>query len=229
MKTRCLLASLILMLPLVALAQNADFQVSTDNRSFLKDGVGDSGWKRVSVWKASADSPAARFEVLIECRAGQVFFDEARVAITHKSNLEAGHPRPLVKGPFAAPDDWQEWTGSTEATFAFGAEPPVALNLPMHEITETVGAPAGAMNASAIRLNPAPSRPRKVHVYSGPAKAVSRLIVGQLAISNKGAGVREKFALSLVSQAGRPYDLSFDLTGLERSLAVSIHKQCGNP
>lgn len=231
---RKLTLGLALLCSAVAVSAQSNYSVATDSAGFLRTERGQP-WTRMVVAVRATDTDFAALEVAIECsrESKQVFIDELRVMLSHKSAATptADMPTPATMGQIPLSDeDWETWKGSTKITLRVGSTDTEGVNAPIRDVVEIVGgSKQSVVSATAIRLNPLPARPREVTVVTGPSKAIASSASKLLAKSLNVAGPLSSVAINFVSGVGRPVSATFDVALMERNVAVALNRYCGTP
>lgn len=210
----------------------APFTVKTDTFGFMK--TNEVPWKRVSISKSSNESTSVNFELILECPGDgqQVYFDEANIGLIYKSTASPNADAPSIfkkDGYASSVPDWRTWLGTTR--LIFGNSPEKPLDIPLHEAS-SIGHAAGKAsdNEISLKVSSGPSRPAEVEILSGASKAISNAIYKAVAEDLRLAQPEDaSLSLSLMSASGRFIPMTFDLSGLKRSMALAIHENCKNP
>jgi hypothetical protein len=224
------LTSIALLSLCTAFAQaqtQSSFAVTTDSSAFLKSESGQP-WKHIILAKEAQDTAFARIEIAFECVGDgtDVFFDEARILIVPRSkdSPDSDLSIPASSGAIAKESgDWRVWQGlvSIDVTSNLGSR---KLSFPAYDLQAETH---DSKQSIALRLNPGPARPREVVVLAGGARAIANRVIQTISVEPS-LPMDTSFSIGYLSQSGIPKSASFDLVGIEKTLAISIHKHCGN-
>lgn len=232
LRTQFVVGSLFVVGFTIAAAESPALRTHADQQGFLRTTSG-KAWSRVVIGKKSADSDHAFMELAFECDplTRTVFVDEVRLVLLHKSSAapSSDMPPPSVSSELAAnKDDWEMWRGNAKLRIVSGNNNLQEVSAPQRQLKSPLGF-APDVNATSIRLNPLPARPREVTAYNGASKAIARAAVNQLAQGLGMNGLQSSFAVSYLSLTGLESGASFDTSGLERAAAIALNKLCGTP
>lgn len=232
-KARWIAAPFLLALALCAYGQQGGPSIHVDGNGFLRTQTG-KPWTRVVTSQKASDSEFAFLELAFECDAEskQVFADEARLVLLHKSGVmpASDMPAPTVTSDVAKGDvdDWMVWRGNAKLQIGSPQQNQREIVIPQRDFVAPLGAPKD-VNASALRLNALPGRPRVVSVSVGGSRAIAAAAGAQVIEKLGFKGWPDAITFAYVSMSGREISANVDSSRLLRAAAIALHKHCGTP